>query len=248
MSGISRRGFLRRGALGFAALGAGALILREGAAPTEASGDLGDYAEFLAARGENPAAPGAPASTGERVAAASLALTEENPEGPFYRPGAPFRAKITPPLEPGPVLLIRGRVWGHESRKPLAGAVLDIWQANAGGRYDNGGSGSPLEKGAFRNRARLIADETGHYEFETIHPGRYRIGAGAWRPSHIHYLIRHPGHRSLVTQLYFEGDPMNAHDPYVKKSLIIPLREAGSGARSHREGTFDIVLAPSRKA
>ena len=67
-------------------------------------------------------------------APAQFAATEDNILGPFYRRGAPFRAKITPPLEPGTVLLVRGRVWGADTRKPLVNAVLDVWQANAKGR------------------------------------------------------------------------------------------------------------------
>src|SRR5204863_369909 len=64
-------------------------------------------------------------------------VTEPNILGPYYRQGAPYRGKSTPPLEPGEVIVIRGQVWGHDSKRPLAHAVLDIWQANAKGRYDN---------------------------------------------------------------------------------------------------------------
>src|SRR5690348_6469998 len=126
MAHFSRRDFVRRGGIGLAGLGVGGLLLRAGEPPTPASGALGAYGQYLQGRPAPPAAqPG------------KWAPTEDNILGPFYRPGAPYRAKITPPLEPGTVLLVRGQVWGHDTRKPLANATLDVWQANASGRYDN---------------------------------------------------------------------------------------------------------------
>lgn len=234
-STFTRREFIARGAWGLAAVGfgSGALLLRSDAGLTESSGELGDYGAYLK---EKPKPAGKEAG--------SFAPTEDNILGPFYREGAPYRAKITPPLEAGTVLLIRGRVWGYDTRKPLAHATLDIWQANASGRYDNDDPSQPPAKDVFKNRARLITDENGLYEYETIHPGRYKIGPETWRPSHIHYLVRHPGYKELVTQLYFKGDPKNAADQFIKESLIIELREqkVASGA-SYEGGTFDIVLA-----
>src|SRR5262249_48068220 len=177
---------------------------------------------------------------------AKWAPTEDNILGPFYREGAPFRAKITPPLEPGKVLLVRGRVWGVDTRKPLAGAVLDIWQANAQGRYDNDDPKKPPAKDLFLNRARMITDESGSYEFETIHPAPYQIGPNAWRPSHIHYLVRHPGYKALITQLYFKGDRHNATDDFIKQSLIIDVQKAKGSVGAYEAGIFDIVLAPAK--
>jgi catechol 1,2-dioxygenase len=234
MSGVSRRDFVS----GLAVLGVGGLVLRADAQPTPSAGDTGEYAKFLRDRGA-PVSPAAPP--------AKWLPTEDCILGPFYRAGAPFRAKITPPLEPGVVLLVGGRVWGLDRRQPLAGARLDVWQANASGRYDNDDPGKPPKKDVFRNRARLIADETGYYEFETIHPGAYQIGTNAWRPSHIHYAISHPGYASLVTQLFFRGDPHNRTDEFIKESLIIDLRTEKVGTQTYEVGVFDIVLAPVRK-
>jgi protocatechuate 3,4-dioxygenase beta subunit len=150
---------------------------------------------------------------------------------------------VTPPLEPGRVLLIGGRVWGYDTQRPLPGATLDVWQANASGRYDNDDPAKPPQPGVFQNRVRLVADETGAYEYETIHPGPYRIGPDTWRPSHIHYMVQQPGYRTLVTQLYFEGDPHNATDEFIKPSLIIKLDVRETPHGQYRVGTFDIVLA-----
>lgn len=237
---LTRRSLIHRAGRGIATLGAGTLLLREDALATEASGDAGDYDEKQDPPGPQVAKIDAPI----READASLEATEDNILGPFYRPGAPYRAKITPPREPGEVLVVHGRVWGLDTRKPLAGVVIDIWQANASGRYDNDDPAQPPAKGVYRNRARLITDEAGHYEYETILPGQYRIGRDTWRPRHIHYFVRHPGYRELITQLYFRGDPHNDTDAFIKRSLIIELKERGLGDRPYKAGTFDIVLAP----
>ncbi len=235
MAAHTRRDFLRRATTGLAVLGAGGLTLPAGAQPTPASGDLGDYAEFL--KGEATTTT-APAPTGK------WAATEDNILGPYHREGAPFRAKVTPPLEPGDTLVVNGRVWALDTRKPIAGVVIDIWQANAKGRYDNDDRRNPPAKGVFKNRCRLITDEQGYYEYETIHPGRYLNGR-QYRPAHIHYLVRVKGYRQLVTQLYFKGDPMNDKDPFIKPSLIIEPKAVTIEHGTYKVGTFDIVLPPT---
>jgi protocatechuate 3,4-dioxygenase beta subunit len=231
MSSVSRRRFL---AGGLATLGTGAFLLQADAQPTPTAGVLGEYGKLLEVK--DPILTASPAR---------LTATEDCILGPYHRPGAPFRAKITPPLEPGVVLLVGGRVWGVDTRKPLAGARLDVWQANAAGRYDNDDPRNPPRKDVFRNRARLVADETGYYEFETVHPGPYKIGPEAWRPSHIHYAVAHPGYQTLVTQLFFQGDPHNKTDEFIKESLVMPLRLQRVGMQSYEVCTFDIVLAPA---
>jgi catechol 1,2-dioxygenase len=236
MSHFSRRRFLQQGTFGLASLGAAGLVLRAGAQPTPPSGGLGNYERLVKA--QDPQGIELPKK---------WAPTEDNILGPFHRAGAPFRAKITPPLEPGTVLLISGRVWGFDTKKPLPSAVLDIWQANAQGRYDNDDPDKPPARDVFLNRARLITDENGAYEFETIHPAPYQIGPKRWRPSHIHYLVRHAGYKQLVTQLYFAGDPHNKTDDFIKESLIIePARVKAPAGGAYERGTFDIVLEPAR--
>ncbi|MEX1017805.1 MAG: hypothetical protein WDZ31_13770 [Phycisphaeraceae bacterium] len=236
MPDLNRRHFLRTGLVGLAT-GAGVLVLRSNAQPTPDSGELGSYGDYLQRNGESVEDAPTPNN-------APWQPTEPNILGPFFRAGAPFRGKITPPLEPGDVLLIRGRVWGFGTRQPLTSAVLDIWQANAKGRYDNDDPRHPPEEDVFLNRARLRVDEQGYYEYETIHPGAYRIAPQQWRPPHIHYLVRCPGYKRVITQLYFKGDPHQATDPFIKDSLIIDLETVEAGDRAYRVGTFDIVLAP----
>jgi catechol 1,2-dioxygenase len=233
MSASSRREFLRQGALGLSA-GLGALTLRADAQPTPESGRFDDALALLQKEADPSVSP-----------AGKWEPTADNILGHFHRPGAPFRAKITPPLEPGDVLLITGRVWAFDTKKPIASAVLDVWQANAKGRYDNDDPRNPPAKDVFKNRARLITDENGYYEYETIRPGAYKTGPEAWRPSHIHYLIRARGYKQLITQLYFKGDPHNAKDQFIKASLIIEPRKMKGEGGAYEQGVFDIVLAPA---
>lgn len=235
MNTLTRRQFLWQGAAGLAAIGAGPLLLKAGADPTEPSGDLGGYGAYLE---QSPT----PARGGERT---DFTPTENNILGPFHRPGAPYRAKITPPLSAGTVLLVRGRLWGADTRVPLSGAAIDIWQANHEGRYDNDDPAAPPRAEVFLYRSRVLTDENGLYEYETIHPGRYRIGAGIWRPSHVHYWVRKDGYKPLVTQLYFRGDPHNDADRFIKPSLIIDLERRETPAGAYEAGTFDIVLEPA---
>jgi protocatechuate 3,4-dioxygenase beta subunit len=169
---------------------------------------------------------------------------EDNIWGPYYRKGAPYRAKVTPPLAAGLVLLVQGRVWGADTRKPLAGASLDVWQADHQGHYDNEDSDRPRAENLFVNRARLVADESGYYEYETVHPGAYKTGPDTWRPSHVHYFVGHAGYGPLVTQLYFKGDPHNATDEFIKASLIIETQRRRVGKQEYEAGVFDIVLSP----
>jgi protocatechuate 3,4-dioxygenase beta subunit len=222
MTRYSRRDFLRggllSGAAGLAVLGTG--ILRADAAPTLSTGD--PLSHLLAQR-------------------ETQAPTEESILGPYYKPGAPFRGKLTPPLAEGTTLVIRGRVWGHDTKKPLPFSRLDLWQADAGGRYDNRG---------YAYRGRVLSDEEGLYEYETVHPGPYPLGRGASRPghihyrvTHIHYRVTHPGYETLVTQLYFRGDRHQKTDPFIKDSLVIELKKKQAPAGTYEEGTFDIVLS-----
>ncbi|MBB6429429.1 dioxygenase family protein [Algisphaera agarilytica] len=231
----SRRMFLKNAALGLGVATAAGLRLRADAQPTEASGDAGDFGTFLTKQGESLDDP--PANP-----AAIKPVTEPNVLGPYHRENAPYRAKITPPLEPGPTLLITGTAWGHDTQKPLPGVTIDIWQANAAGRYDNDDPRNPPQPDVFVNRARVLTDELGRYEYETIHPGAYRVGRG-FRPPHIHYLVRAAGYQTLITQLYFRGDAHQDTDGLIRDSLIIDLDTHETEHGRYRSGVFDVVLA-----
>lgn len=224
-SSTDRREFLRRTTFGLAAVGVGGLTLRADARPTRPSGDLEPYRVMLEREGVLEAPP-----------AAELTPTDRNALGPFYKRHAPMRGKLSPPLASGDPLVVRGRVWAHDTRKPLAGALLDVWQADEKGRYHM--PDDDTDKSAMLFRARLIADEDGYYEYETIRPGLY-----GRRPSHIHYLVRATGYPPLVTQMYFKGDARNDTDRLVRKSLIIEPQAIETPAGRYEVGTFDVVLA-----
>jgi catechol 1,2-dioxygenase len=158
-------------------------------------------------------------------------ITEDNLLGPFYKPGAPFEADLADDL-PGELVQIDGTVYGCDCETPLAGAIVDIWQADDTGGYDNAG---------FTLRGRIETDKDGRYSLLTIKPGWY-LNGDQFRPAHIHYKVSHEKGLALTTQLYFEGDPYIPIDPFVKDSLIIPLANGQVKGRSALLGTFDIVL------
>ena len=103
----------------------------------------------------------------------------------------------------------------------------------------------PLEEGVFLYRTRLITDETGYYEFETIYPGRYETSPGRYRPAHIHYWVRSNGYAELITQLYFTGDPWNGKERDFQESLVRPVKQHQRGQNQFESCDFDIVLAPA---
>jgi catechol 1,2-dioxygenase len=152
--------------------------------------------------------------------------------GPMHREGAPARMVLAGENEPGERLTIEGTVYASDCRRPVRGAWLDVWQADATGTYDRFSA-------EFHLRGQLMTDNEGRFRIETIRPGSYDA-----RPAHIHFIVTHPSHAPLTTQLYFRGDPLlsndscggcNSDDP----TLIIDLADAPGGKKL---GRFDIVL------
>lgn len=181
---------------------------------------------------------------GSRLLRAECRATGADVEGPFYLTDAPRRALLAGPDEPGDRILIRGTVLGPDCRTPLRGALLDVWQADAEGRYHD-------EKQGYRLRGRILTDERGAYEFESVMPGRYRL-AGGYRPAHIHFIVSGPAHHPLTTQLYFKGDPYLAPKDACGADCrsddagrIIELARERAG-RARFSGSFDIVLKALR--
>jgi len=168
--------------------------------------------------------------------------TEDDVIGPYYRAGAPFRAKISPPMASGNVLLIAGSIWSFRRRRPISNCVLDVWQADAEGHYDNEDPTQPPSRSMFQSRARLLSGEHGGYELETILPGPYQMDATTWRSPHLHFLVRAVGFKTLITQLFFEGSPYLDTDPFVKPSLIIKLADQSGDVGNYKRGVFQIVL------
>lgn len=116
----------------------------------------------------------------------------------------------------GERIIVAGRVTDEEGR-PLRGAMVEVWQANASGRYHHPRDqhDAPLDPN-FEGRARLFTDAAGHYSFVSIKPGAYpwRNHANAWRPIHIHFGLHGAGFaQRMITQMYFPGDPLLPLDP-----------------------------------
>ena len=116
----------------------------------------------------------------------------------------------------GQRIIVTGRVM-DDTGNPIPGTLLEIWQANAAGRYLHKRDAwpGPLDPN-FLGMGRCLTDETGTYRFLTIRPGAYpwKNHTNAWRPSHIHFSVFGPSMLSrLVTQMYFPGDPLQALDP-----------------------------------
>ncbi|MEP4979448.1 protocatechuate 3,4-dioxygenase subunit beta [Ascidiaceihabitans sp.] len=126
----------------------------------------------------------------------------------------------------GSRLIVHGRVQ-DEDGQPVTGALIEAWQANAGGRYRHKNEGylAPLDPN-FGGCGRTITDDQGHYRFLTIQPGAYPWpnGPNSWRPAHIHFsLFGHSFAQRLITQMYFEGDPLISLCPIVQ---AIPSEQA----------------------
>ncbi len=116
----------------------------------------------------------------------------------------------------GERMIVTGRVL-EESGRPLAGALVEVWQCNASGRYRhvNDQHDAPLDPN-FTGGGRVLTDANGFYQFETIKPGAYPWGnhQNAWRPAHIHFsLFGQAFLQRLITQMYFPGDPLLEFDP-----------------------------------
>jgi protocatechuate 3,4-dioxygenase beta subunit len=181
------------------------------------------------------------ASTSERTSAAAAAEagtlqatpacddgdddpTEAQTEGPYYSPNTPRRSNLVIAGVRGTPLLVTGDVVDTQCR-PVRGALLDFWQADAAGEYDNSG---------FRLRGHQFADGRGRYALRTIVPGLY-----PGRTRHIHVKVQRPHGKILTTQLYFPGEPRNRTDGIFDSSLLMDIRRAGSGRRAR----FRFVLS-----
>lgn len=164
--------------------------------------------------------------------------TSADIEGPYYRADAPFNAQLAGEKEPGERLIVAGTVYGPDCRAPLAGAIVDLWQADAAGNYDNQDPDNPPNAKHFHLRGRIRTDAKGHYECVTVLPGRYPLGRGMMRPRHIHYRVTAPDRAPLTTQLYFAGDEFLAKDPWATPSRTIQLSKEKGVLR----GTFHIIL------
>lgn len=187
-------------------------------------------------------APGAAAGQLRRTPTATI--------GPFY----PI---VRPPDEDNDLTLIRGRgrraagqvieVSGRVldlTGKPVPGARLELWQANAAGRYAHPADPNPAPLDAdFQGFGKLVAGADGSYRFTTIKPGAYPDGQGTPRPPHIHLDIA-GAHSRIVTQMIFEGEPLNDTDDVIPELLRgrLTAKALGRSASGMLRFGWDVVL------
>ena len=177
-----------------------------------------------------------PASAGTDGAPAAMETLEATPsctddddvtppqtEGPYFTRSSPERASLLEPGMRGTRLTVAGRVL-TTSCQPVARALLDFWQADDAGEYDNRG---------YRLRGHLFTDDQGAYRLETIVPGLY-----PGRTRHIHVKVQAPNQPVLTTQLYFPNEPRNRQDSIFDPALVLEMSDESSA----KVGLFDFVL------
>lgn len=210
--------------------------------------------EFL---GTGLGAAAATALIGSAAKTASAGVTAPVVEGPFYpiheqseRDADLTRFNEGAVRAEGELVVVEGQVLDDEDN-PIAGALVDVWQANAYGRYHHERDPNPAPRDPnFQGWAQIIADDQGRYRFLTVKPGAYDVGDGWVRPPHIHFKVARRGHHDLTTQMFFEGEPLNDVD-----HLFLAVPEEGregvvakAGKTKTMDGEealhcrFDIVL------
>ena len=149
--------------------------------------------------------------------------THEVTEGPFFKTHSPERASLIEPGTAGTRLIVTGKVF-TEGCQPVLGALIDFWQADAEGEYDNVG---------FKLRGHQFTSAQGLWKLETVVPGLY-----PGRTRHIHVKVQAPKGRPLTTQLFFPDEKRNPRDFIFDPELLMAMREQSG----RREGRFHFVL------
>ncbi len=189
--------------------------------------------------------------------AGSMLATPRQVKGPFY----PVEEQADTDLDltliqghskaaMGEPLLVRGRVYAANG-KPLSNALVDVWQANHHGRYSHPKdlNTASLDE-HFQGWGIVRTDADGYYQFKSIKPGAYPLsflGGDGWRCRHVHFKVSHESQSELITQMYFDGDPLIAQDfeiakaPEAQRHLLIAksVHDDASGLPLY---TFDVVL------
>ena len=146
-------------------------------------------------------------------------------EGPYFTPNSPDRASLLEAGMAGRRLVMAGTVLTTDCR-PVQRALLDFWQADDAGHYDNQG---------YRLRGHQFSDAKGAWRLETVVPGLY-----TGRTRHLHVKVQAPDGPVLTTQLYFPGEPANDRDGIFSPELLLgDVRDVGGA----RQGSFTFVLA-----
>ncbi len=151
-------------------------------------------------------------------------LTVSQTEGPYFKTNSPERSSLVTDTTQGTLLTITGQVLAADGT-PVANALLDFWQADASGAYDNSG---------YTLRGHQYTDENGNYTLTTVVPGLY-----PGRTRHIHVKVQAPGSPTLTTQLYFPGEARNSTDGIFDPSLVLNTQSNTDGTES---AAFNFVV------
>ena len=153
----------------------------------------------------------------------SANLTPEETEGPYYKAGSPEQANLLQAGMSGTKIVITGYVYTADC-KPIANALLDFWQADANGNYDNSG---------YTLRGHQFTDANGRYQLTTVVPGLY-----AGRTEHIHVKVQAPNGKMITTQLFFPGVSQNDSDSIFNQDLLLSIQQTNDGM----QGQFNFVV------
>jgi protocatechuate 3,4-dioxygenase beta subunit len=144
-------------------------------------------------------------------------------EGPYFSPDAPLKRDLSADRPNGEKMILAGLVLDRTCR-PIAKALVQVWQADETGAYDNKG---------FTLRGHQYSDERGRWWFTTIVPAAY-----PGRTRHIHVKVQRPGGRVLTTQLYYPEEPLNRRDGLFDQRLLMRISNASDG----KFARFDFVV------
>jgi protocatechuate 3,4-dioxygenase beta subunit len=197
----------------------------DGPAPASTGGSTQSSAPPAAAT-----AAGSAAATSAQLSPTPACGDDDDPtpaqtEGPYFTPDSPERSSLIEAGMAGTKLVLEGSVVDTRCQ-PIARALVDFWQADDAGEYDNAG---------YRLRGHMFTDANGGFRLETIVPGLY-----PGRTRHIHVKVQAPNQPVLTTQLYFPTDEArNRQDGIYNAALLIEDYRDGAGAKA---GRFDFVL------
>jgi catechol 1,2-dioxygenase len=180
--------------------------------------------------------------------------------GPFWSPNAPFRelgdSIIQDPHNQGQITLMHGVIRDLITKKPIPGAVIDIWQASANGKYD---FQDPENQTPNNLRGKFRTNEKGEYHYYCYHPTPYSLPtdgpAGVllnlmdrspMRPAHIHLMITHPEYRTVINQIYPNNDPYLDIDSVfaVKNDLVVDFKPRKDDPKATLDLEYNVTLAP----
>ena len=180
--------------------------------------------------------------------------TPQQPEGPFYpvidqidKDADLIQIDGAKKIALGEIVIVQG-ILTDQNCKPVTGALVEIWQACASGRYNHPSdpNTAPIDPD-FQYWGKAITDSKGQYRFRTIKPGSYPAGDGWIRPAHIHFKVSALGYIELITQMYFLGDQLNDKDLILQrlkksdqKKVIVDFLVVENVP--HPVGTFDIQI------